>query len=69
LDALLGWLPLIACAAIMLVVCIPMMKGKHKRDDGDMDSETQQQIAELREEIARLRAERSISSKQNTNRG
>ena len=69
MDALLGWLPLIACAAMMLVVCIPMMKRMHKGNDGDIDPDTQREITELRDEIAGLRAEHSIGSKQGANRG
>jgi len=69
MDALFGWLPLIACAAMMIVVCIPMIKSMHKGNDGNTNPETKREIAELREEIARLRAERSIGSKQHTHRG
>jgi hypothetical protein len=69
LDALLGWLPLIACAAMMLVVCIPMIRRMKTKTDGNRHPVTRREIAKLREEIARLRAERSIESKQDTNRG
>jgi hypothetical protein len=61
MDALFSWLPLIGCAAMMLLVCAPMMKRMHKPSESDGDSATKREIAELREEIASLRAERAVA--------
>lgn len=47
-------LPGLACAAMMLFVCIPMMFGK--KHGCDSDAATKQEIAALRAEIAALQA-------------
>ncbi|MGH2811928.1 MAG: hypothetical protein ACRDI1_04360 [Actinomycetota bacterium] len=65
MDALLPWLPLIGCAAMMLLVCIPMMRNMHRGDGGD-GAASGREVAELREEIARLRAERTASERETT---
>jgi hypothetical protein len=49
---LLTYLPAIACLAILLVVCLPMLM---KRDGHDSD-----EVAQLREEVARLRTELAV---------
>ena len=54
------YLPAIACGAMMLLICIPMMKSMHKRNDSEAAASSQE-IAELREEIARLKAERALA--------
>jgi hypothetical protein len=47
---------------MMLLICVPMLLGrKHKQPTGKGVS--QQEIAELREEIARLKAERALEDK------
>ncbi len=43
---------------MMLLVCIPMMRTRH-RDDGSDDRDGAGELVELREEIARLKAERT----------
>lgn len=48
-------LPGLACAALMLFVCVPMMFGKKKGCDSD--TATKQEINALREEIAALRTQ------------
>jgi hypothetical protein len=62
LETLITYLPLLACGAMMLFICIPMMRNKHKGDGDSAEAETRQEIAELREEIARLRAEKTLDS-------
>jgi hypothetical protein len=49
MRTLLTYLPAIACVAILLIVCLPMLlkRDGHQNDD----------VAQLREEVARLRAE------------
>ncbi len=48
-------LPGVLCAGMMLLVCGPMMFGKKKHACGD-ENVSKQELAELREEVARLRA-------------
>lgn len=49
MKTLIFYLPAIACLAIVLIICLPMLlkHGKH---------ETDSEVAELKEEVARLRA-------------
>ena len=60
MQAILSYLPAIACGAMVLFICIPMMRNMHKGDKSSDDSAARDEIAELREEIARLRAERDV---------
>jgi hypothetical protein len=62
LETLISYLPVIACGAMMLFICIPMMRNMHKGHDDSADADTRQEVAELREEIARLRAEKTLDS-------
>lgn len=41
---------------MMLVICVPMMRNMHKGGDDSADNDTQKEIAELREEIQRLKS-------------
>lgn len=50
-------LPAVACGAMMLLICIPMMRNMHKGGDDSADTNTQKEIAELREEIRRLKSD------------
>lgn len=55
------YLPAIACGAMMLAICIPMMRGKSKDQTLETGAQdTRAEIAELREEIARLKADRVL---------
>lgn len=54
-------LPALACGAMLLLVCVPMMRNMHKDSGGAEDPETRREISELRDEIARLKAERSLT--------
>jgi len=56
------YLPVLACAAMMLLVCVPMMLGR-KHGQADDENGYKQGIAELREEIALLKAERALEDK------
>ena len=49
-------LPALACAAMMLVICVPLLM--HRRTDSG-DAASKQEVEALRVEIARLRAERT----------
>jgi hypothetical protein len=69
LETLILYLPLLACGAMMLFVCIPMMRNRHKGHGDSADADSRQEIAELREEIARLRAEKTLDSKGEQARG
>ena len=62
METLISYLPALACGAMMLFICIPMMRNMHKGPDDSTDADTRQEIAELREEIARLRAEKPLGS-------
>lgn len=56
MRTLLTFLPALACAAMMLV-CVRMMFGHRQQPTEDAGA---QEIAELREEVARLRAQRAL---------
>ena len=64
MDTLLLYLPALACAGMMLLICVPMMRNMHK-DHGDSEATaTREEVAELREEVARLKAERALQEKE-----
>jgi hypothetical protein len=69
MENLIVYLPLLACGAMMLFICIPMMRNMHKGHGDSADADSRQEIAELREEIARLRAEQTLDSKGEQIRG
>lgn len=56
------WLavPLLACGAMMLVMFVPMFM---KRNDSP-EPASKEDVAELREEIARLRAARALEDRE-----
>ena len=49
-----------------MLICIPMMKNMHKGNASSDDSASNE-IAELREEIARLKAERALENSETIN--
>lgn len=57
------YLPALACAGMMVAICLPMMRrmsaGKY---DDPSASASREEVAELREEVARLRAERALAA-------
>jgi hypothetical protein len=69
LDALVGWLPLLGCAAMMFVCLRLMTKGSNNQPHEADAPSTQQEIAELREEVARLRGERAVTGEEEQARG
>jgi hypothetical protein len=66
LRTLVTYLPALACGAMLLLVCIPMMRNMHKGPGESEDTASRQEIAELREEIARLKAERALEDASET---
>lgn len=56
MKALIPYLPALACGVMMLVMCVPMMRG-HGQDDGGESAK--KELADLRSEIERLRGEAS----------
>lgn len=50
-------LPALACGAMMLVICVPMLLNRNK---GTNEAASQEDVAALREEIALLKAERAL---------
>jgi hypothetical protein len=61
LRTLVAYLPAIACGAMMLFICIPMMRNMHKGQREGEDAATNEELAALREEVARLRAGRALA--------
>jgi hypothetical protein len=47
---------------MMLLICVPMLLGR-KHDHDAEPSASQQEVAELRDEISRLKAERALEGK------
>lgn len=66
METVLAYLPAIACGAMMLLICIPMMRKMHKGQGVTDDSDARQEIDELHGEIARLRAERALEDERET---
>ena len=66
MRTLVTYLPAIACGAMMLLICIPMMRNMHKDHGESDDSDTRREIGELREEVARLKAERAVEDPSET---
>lgn len=62
MRSLVTYLPAIACGAMMLLICVPMLLGRKHNQSGDAGV-SQQEVAELREEISRLNAERALEDK------
>lgn len=54
------YLPVLACGAMMLLICIPMMRKMHGGDHAD-DAASREEVAKLREEVARLKAGRIVA--------
>jgi hypothetical protein len=62
LRTLVTYLPALACGAMMLLICVPMLLGRKHKQDAE-PSASQKEVAELREEISRLKAERALEDK------
>lgn len=61
MEVLIAYLPTLACAAVMFF-CVRHMSAGNKGTEERADASSNQKIAELREELARLRAERALVS-------
>ena len=62
MRSLVAYLPAIACGAMMLLICVPMLLGR-KHNNAPEPAASQEEVAELREEISRLKAERALEEK------
>ncbi len=60
-----AYLPALACGAMMLLVCVPMLLGR-KHNNAANESASQQEVAELREKISSLKAERTPADRSET---
>ena len=61
------YLPAIACGAMLLFMCIPMMRAMHRKPDGEStDVATRAEVVKLREEIDRLKAQRGLAEEAET---
>jgi hypothetical protein len=61
MRSLVVYLPALACGAMLLLICVPMLLGR-KNHSGNQGA-SEQEIAQLREEIARLKSERALDDK------
>ena len=50
---------------MMLLICIPMMRKMHQGHGSD-DFDARREIGELRDEVARLKAERTLDENRET---
>lgn len=66
MRTLIAYLPAIACVGMMALICIPMMRNMHKGHGGPDDADARREIGELRDEIARLKAERALGKESET---
>lgn len=48
-------LPALACGAMMLLICVPMMMGR--RNHNEDSSASKEEVSALRQELAELRGE------------
>lgn len=54
MRSLVVYLPLIACGAMMLLMGVPMLVGR-KQNNATGQAASQEEVAELRDEISRLK--------------
>lgn len=59
MEWLLIYAPAFACVAMMLVICLPMMRKMMSGGSSDDSGASRDEVAELRAEVARLRDDRS----------
>ncbi len=62
MRTLVAYVPALACGAMMLLICVPMLLGRRHNQPLDRGA-SQEEVAELREEISRLKAERALDDK------
>lgn len=66
METLLLYLPAIACLGMMAAIRIPMMRTMHKGHGGSEHPNADREIAELREEVARLKAQLTLDDARET---
>ena len=57
MEWLLIYAPAFACVAMMLVICLPMMRKMGSGGSCDGPGASSEEVAELRAEVARLRGD------------
>lgn len=62
MRTLVAYLPALACGAMMLLICVPMLLGRRHDQSADQGA-SRQEVAELREEISRLKADRALDDR------
>ncbi len=62
MRSLAVYLPAVACVAMMLLVCVPMLLVRKHNQSTDQGA-SQEEVAELREEITRLKTQRGLEDK------
>ncbi|MGH2825993.1 MAG: hypothetical protein ACRDKF_03370 [Actinomycetota bacterium] len=62
MESVVAYLPALACVAMMLLICVPMLLGR-KHNQASDESASQQEVAQLREEVSRLRSERESTDR------
>lgn len=70
MRTLINYLPLLGCAAMLLLVCGPMLfRRNHKADTtASTFAPVDEQIAELRDEVHRLKAELDVKDSREAER-
>ncbi len=69
MEFLIAYLPVLACGAVMFFCLRHMSMGSKQQTDDKLDVATKQEVAELREELAGLRAERALAAQEETRDG
>ena len=62
MRTLVAYLPALACGAMMLLICVPMLLRRRHNQPLNPGA-SQEEVAELREEISRLKTERALDEK------
>lgn len=61
MEAFIGFLPALACGALMFFCMRHMAMGSKQNTDQAAEQGSSEEIAELRQEIARLRTEQALT--------
>ncbi len=62
MRTLVTYLPALVCGAMVLLMCVPMLLRRQRHQSNDQNV-SPKEIAELREEIRHLKAERALEDK------